>query len=210
MSAYPVFVSWAHARPQPEVPDYDPTGKQREFITDLLRLLRDITDFDGVPYFADIQLRNGDDVPEEILQALAVFQVFVPMYSLRYFTQPWRGHEWSALEYRMAAQRRDPEISGQLGSVPIVPIRWHPTPNSRLHLVARPYHSSGDELGDVREAYYRHGVVGLMTDPEYATQYQSLFYRLACRIRDVSESTRFAPREPDQIRSLPPAFGGAQ
>ncbi|MCL6730995.1 FxsC protein [Streptomyces neyagawaensis] len=134
---------------------------------------------------------------ENSLNALFGCQVFVPLYSQRYFSNPYCGRQWTAVTDG-AAQGVRPNI---------VPVLWTPySPTALPKRVKEQYPEEPEGIGEAAEDYARHGLHRLLderldlterSDPEderAATQVAQVTDWLARRIVDLAARV---PRQSD-------------
>jgi tetratricopeptide (TPR) repeat protein len=150
--------------------------------------------------FMDRELRPGNQWTVKLANALATCRVFMPLYSPRYFGSENCGREWYAFAQRAAAM----SAGGAEHLEAIVPALWVPVHPEQLPETARTIHYL---IGDYSGAYATHGFYRLMRMSRYADDYEEAVYELACRIRDVAETSPVAPGPPDDFDSLVNAFG---
>lgn len=193
---YPVFFSYAHISGG----DFDdnPNLAFHRFFEDIGKMLYHLTTFRADVAFADISLRAGDTFQDVLFERLAQFQVFVPVLSLRYFESKWCGREWAAFEKRC-------EKLGTSSYPPIVPILW----NGLGDLSLPQWFTEQHLFDDPTQApmYRQHGLFGLQL--LHGNEYQTTVYDLARRIGSVSKSADLPDGDPDELRTLPPRFGGS-
>ena len=128
-------------------------------------------------------------------------RVFVPLYSPRYFGSEHCGREWYAFARRAAAVSA---ARGMEHLEAIIPALWVPVRPEQLPEAARTIHYLA---GDYGGAYATHGFYRLMRMSKYADDYEEAVYELACRIRDVAETSPVAPGPVADYDSLVNAFG---
>lgn len=115
------FLSYAHTAPLADVPE--PVDYWvRSLFNDLCEAVRAAARLgSGVRVgFFDGELEAGADWKARIVEELGVAEVFVPLYSSRYFAMSWQGREWSCFTTRLTDE--PPEEP----SDHIVPILWAP------------------------------------------------------------------------------------
>ncbi|MGW2518727.1 TIR-like protein FxsC [Streptomyces sp. NPDC001617] len=154
--------------------------------------------------FLDQGIALGTRWTDELSQNLARCQVFVPLYSPRYFISEQCGREWWAFSQReiyRRARRGDSRESA------IVPALWVPVELAQLPQVARDLQFHHADFG---EDYAAEGFYGLTKLTYLQDQYERAVYRLAQRIVrasravDLEEGQNYRDYE-----SLPSAFGEA-
>ena len=150
--------------------------------------------------FMDRELRPGHKWPARLAGALATCRVFVPLYSPRYFLSENCGKEWSAF-----ARRAADSSAGSADAVEsIIPALWVPVRPEQLPEAARAIQYLA---GDYGSTYATHGFYRLMRLSKYQDDYEDAVYELACRIRDVAESSPVALGPVADYDSLVSAFG---
>jgi hypothetical protein len=191
-----VFFSYAHITGG----DFDDNPNQsfHDFFDDIGKMLYHLTNFRLDVAFADVSLRTGDAFQDVLFERLAHFQVFVPILSLRYFESEWCGREWAAFEKRC-------EKMGTAGYPPIVPILWNGLGDLSLPRWFTDQHLFDDPTHGPK--YRQHGMFGLQL--LHADHYRATVYDLARRIGSVAKSADLPDGEPDELRTLPPRFGGS-
>ncbi|WP_336205688.1 TIR-like protein FxsC [Nonomuraea sp. LPB2021202275-12-8] len=149
--------------------------------------------------FMDQKLDSGDRWTDQLAEALATCQIFVPVYSPRYFSSEECGKEWAAFLHRVHMQRdsegREPQA--------IVPLVWHPVPPDELPTVAKPIQYS---LKNMNERYLRDGFYGFTELPGLRSHLRQATFDLAKRIVSVAAATNVAPCDPLPYDSLASVF----
>jgi len=152
--------------------------------------------------FLDQGIELGTRWTEELSENLARCQVFVPLYSPRYFISEQCGREWWAFHQREIHRR------ARLGESPesaIIPALWVPVEPAQLPQVAKDLQFHHSDFGT---DYAAEGFYGLIKLSYLSDQYERAVYRLAQRIVRVSRTIGL---EEGQIyphyESLPSAFG---
>ncbi|MGX2993224.1 TIR-like protein FxsC [Streptomyces sp. JNUCC 64] len=189
------FLSYAHT-PRFTPGSADPDLWIARVYQDLCWRIMALTDLpDGVaPGFMDRETRSGDDWSERISRALAECQVFVPVYSPRYFASPTCGREWTAF-----ARRTGPGTPER----PIVPLLWVPVRDAALPPAARHVRHLDQEYG---EEYAAEGLYALVKLSYLRGAYERALSALA---RSIVRAARHAPPPtgpPVDYRLLPSAF----
>ena len=192
---YPVFFSYAHITGG----DFDdnPNLAFHRFFEDIGKMLYHLTTFRMDVAFADVSLRTGDAFQKVLFERLAQFRVFVPLLSVRYFDSVWCGREWASFEKRC-------EQMGKSSYPPIVPILWNGLNDLSLPEWFTDRHLFDDSTHDA--LYRQHGLFGLQL--LHGEDYKAVVYDLARRIGAVSKSADLPDGVPDELRDLPPRFGG--
>lgn len=188
------YLSYAHTPALRSGPDY----YVHRLYTELTRHLAELTDTpqEGLGFFGAVL--PGADWEREMKQALARAQVFVPLYSPRYFRSEWCGMEWDAFDRR---QQRDRQIRRHTGSA-IVPVLWMPTAPRHLPSVSWGLQYTDSELGPL---YVDRGLLGLM-ESNKTDRFDRVVRQLAERIVHVAKTTRLAPCDPRLFDDLHNAF----
>ncbi|MEU9204702.1 TIR-like protein FxsC [Streptomyces sp. NPDC048332] len=150
--------------------------------------------------FMDREIRSGEGWPERLADVLAGCQVFVPLYSPRYFASELCGKEWYAFEQRAIHQRA--RSSRPVDA--IVPAVWVPVPPSQLPGPAARLQFNHRDFG---ERYVSDGLYGLIKLRIFNEEYERAVYELAKRIVSVADSVQLEPGRPLDYRLTPSAFG---
>ena len=103
------FLSYAHSPPLASgwtgtgSASSDPDRWVRQFFLDLSESVREhASPRSGLaPGFFDHGISPGLDWKTSITEALGTAEVFVPLYSPRYFAWSWPGREWACFSDRM-------------------------------------------------------------------------------------------------------------
>ncbi|WP_200301746.1 FxsC protein [Streptomyces adelaidensis] len=135
---------------------------------------------------------------EKSIKALYGSEVFVPLYSKRYFSNPQCGRQWTAVTQR-AAQGAGPGI---------VPVLWTPHSPTSLPKKVKAYPEVPKGIGEAAESYASMGLLRLLdqmldltegTDPEdedVAAQVAQVTDWLAKRIVDQAAKATGPSRRP--------------
>ncbi|MFJ1606896.1 TIR-like protein FxsC [Streptomyces sp. NPDC088253] len=161
---------------------------EHRFFTDLTRMIREMTDFQGSDVgFFDEGLPSGTRWEEEMKLALASARVFIPLYSPQYFKSAWCGMEWDAFSRRRQLARR---TAGQ-GETAIVPVLWTGVGAGKPGLppVVRDVQYSAPEF---HSRYLQAGLVDLMESGRRA-DYLRVVLAIATTVVEVAETTRLTP-----------------
>jgi TIR domain len=116
------FLSYAHT-PDGGVHERDSMDRQvRHFFFDICRHVMNLSNLkSGIPAgYMDVDMRPGNFWKPELLKNLAECQVFVPLWSPRYFESEWCGREWDAFQRRQHAHRAS---HGAVTNA-VVPVLW--------------------------------------------------------------------------------------
>lgn len=182
------FLSYAHSAPvefQPETPDY---WVQRVFedLSEAVRQAARLGRGENVGFF-DGLLEPGADWDEQAAEMLGQAQVFVPLYSTRYFSMSWPGREWTCFTERVANVTREPRDEP---SDHIVPILWAPL--TRTTVLPSNAPAALSVVDDVPE-YEEHGLRALKMLNLYGAQYERVIDRLSTRIVELVHRLSLAP-----------------
>ncbi|KUM90643.1 MULTISPECIES: TIR-like protein FxsC [Streptomyces] len=180
------FLSYAHV----PIARGDPGGPDRhlvEFYEQLFDLIMQLTTVDagGTQAFLDRRIPLGAEWEKHLKHALATCQVFVPVYSPRYFESEWCGKEWDAFERRQQHHRK----SRPHTVTPIVPVWWLSPDRVRVPAVARRLQHTHVDLGG---EYQQKGLFGLMAEGR-RTRYRQAVWGIAQAIVEVAETARLDP-----------------
>jgi FxsC-like protein len=196
------FLSYAHTPRQEGYPG-DPDIWVANLFQDLCSHIMQLTNLPpgAMPGFMDRELRAGSDWPVRLAQALATCQVFVPLYSRRYFDSEHCGKEWFAFSRRALnhAARAGPAEA-------IIPALWVPVAPAMLPEAAKSIQFDHSQLGD---RYSTHGFYGIIKLSRYRGEYEEAVYELARRIVQVAQNTGINPEPAAEYGSLESAFGSA-
>lgn len=194
------FLSYAHT-PRVEERTADPDWAVRKFFEDLCAEIVKISKLKPAEVgFMDRRMDVGVEWPVELSSALAHCQVFVPLYSPRYFDSPFCGGEWSAFAER--------EVHGWAGAsgrpTGIVPVLWTRLDNEDLPVAASELQFTHEQFGDV---YAAEGLDSLMNLRSLRDEYRRAVRRLAERILAVERDTLIRQGEIHPFSEYPNAFG---
>ncbi|MFE9022366.1 TIR-like protein FxsC [Streptomyces sp. NPDC007808] len=168
-------------------------NREYRFFTDLTKHLASLTDIPKEELgFFDVVLPVGADWQAELKQALATAQVFVPLYSPRYFTREWCGKEWDAFSRR---EQREGRVPGSENSA-VVPVLWTPTAPRPVPAPAFGLSPSGGREG---------GMLELM-ESERRDVYEREVNRIARTILETARKTRLSPCDPSLFEDLRNVF----
>jgi hypothetical protein len=196
------FLSYAHS-PWDDRSRPDPDLWIGKLYDDLCELVKELA---GLPSgaksgFMDRDLRQGQEWPDQLANALASCRVFVPLYSHRYFRSEHCGKEWFAFNRRRLnhkAKNTDPIET-------IVPALWIPVQEGMLPVAAVSVQYNSRTFG---ELYAEHGFFGIMKVSRWREAYEEAVYLLARQIVTVGVASPLAPGEAVPYESLDSAFGG--
>jgi FxsC-like protein len=139
-----------------------------------------------VGFMDDSAMPLGGDWRDAVGYALATCQVFVPLYSPRYFTREECGKEWYAFAQRILDHKaRHP------GNPPaIVPALWIPVDAEDMPDVARKIQMNHESLG---MEYASEGFYTLIKNSYYSEAYVTAVQQLAKAIIVAAEQSRLRP-----------------
>ncbi|WP_328862571.1 FxsC protein [Streptomyces sp. NBC_00306] len=188
------FLSYARI-PGERGPGHDPDKPVFHFF----EMLRDrVADLAGVPVEAAGFVERNDGDEDDVARALSRCQVFVPLYSKRYFSDTYCGRQWTAFARRAAS-----------GSLPhTVPVLWTPYPVASVPgaVSARPEIVEGG--GETEDAYATSGLHQLLDLEEEAAL--PVVDRLARRIVESATGVSMAPDlDRRTLNTMPDAFAAA-
>jgi FxsC-like protein len=197
------FLSYAHS-PKGEQPGQDPDLWIAQLYDALCDHISQLTDLPPgtKPGFMDRELRQGQEWPWRLSNALATCRIFVPLYSKRYFKSENCGREWFAF-HRRAINHAATNGAGQVET--IVPALWIPMRDGRFPEATRSVQFRPEDFGPL---YAEHGFYGIMKVNRWRDAYDEAVYLLARRMVDAADASPVQPEQPVQYESLPPAFGG--
>lgn len=177
--AFPYFfLSYAHSAPlagfQPEAPDY---WVQRVFedLCDAVCRAAGLDQGSPVGFFDGLQ-DPGADWNARAVDVLSEAQVFVPLYSPRYFTMSWPGREWACFTERLA--RTGIETQDEPSSH-IIPVLWAPL--TRATVLPKNAPDTSATIDDMPD-YTENGLRALRMLNLYAEQYTRVVDRIGGRI----------------------------
>jgi FxsC-like protein len=196
------FFSYAHS-PSDDQDDTDPDVWVDKLYRDLCRHVKGLAELPkgASPGFIDRQLRQGDEWPDQLANALATCRVFVPLYSKRYFRSPHCGREWFAFAMRKVNYL---STNGGLAGA-IIPALWIPLADGMLPKAASSVQYNSPDFDPL---YGQHGFYGIMKVRRWQDVYDEAVYLLARRIVEASEVDPPVPPSLIPYDALSPAFGG--
>jgi FxsC-like protein len=133
----------------------------------------------------------------ELERALSSCQVFLAIYSPRYFARENCGKEWAFFQSRV---RRYEERTGDVHNA-IVPVLW--VPQQELPPVAASIQYRDDDLGHV---YAEKGLYGIIRLSRYQDDYQEFLGALAAKVIEVRRNHPIPPAPAASIDSVDSAF----
>ncbi|MGW1753066.1 TIR-like protein FxsC [Streptomyces mirabilis] len=193
------FLSYART-PRSSTSEQNPDFATVRLYRDLCEEISRLTEVDpaGVG-FIDQRLSSGEVWSDEVSAALASCQVFVPLYSPRYFRLESCGKEWYAFAQRVGRY----EMTNRGTTKAIVPVLWIPVPHAEIPEVARSLQYDGEEF---EEEYRAQGLYGLIKMSRFREQYKHTVFRLARHIVDAAESIDMPPADPLPYETISSAF----
>ncbi|MFG2946322.1 TIR-like protein FxsC [Streptomyces adustus] len=151
--------------------------------------------------FMDREMGVGEGWPERVSENLANCQVFVPLFSPRYFTSEMCGREFYAFTERvLEAQAGGAMAAGSR----VVPVLWTGLLNAE-HLPESVHSLQLDHM-DLGERYTSDGIYGLIKLTRLRDDYEEAVYRLAQRIVRTAQESPLPPGRPRSFASTPTAF----
>jgi FxsC-like protein len=185
------FLSYAHTAPlaqaEPEPTDYW-VQKVFDDLSEAVRSAAKLGPGSRVGFF-DGLLEAGADWKARAAQELGAAEVFVPLYSPRYFAMSWPGREWACFVARL------PDQSPDEPDAHIVPVLWAPMAGSTSPTIAP------DPLSIVYNVpeYAQNGLRALKMLNLYDDKYREVISRLGRKIVDVA---RRQPLDPSPALAL--------
>jgi hypothetical protein len=180
------FMSYARV-PSADSRARDPDSLVVDFHQQLCQHILQLTAHDGAAPagFLDRRLRIGSEWEYHLKLALATCQVFVPVYTQRYFSSEWCGKEWDAFERRQDLQRRTRAYTVNA----IVPVLWLPPSRLDLPPVAEAVQYTHIDLG---RPYLEKGLYGLLAEG-FTQRYRRAVWGIAQTIVEVAQRSRLEP-----------------
>jgi FxsC-like protein len=200
------FLSYARTPKRDPGDSEDPDRWVYKLYRDLCAEILQMTDAEpGEAGFMDRENRLGAEWSPELMSALAICRVFVPLYSRRYFESDNCGKEWFAFARREVNQR----ARNSQPAYAVVPALWTKVARDMLPEVAQ--HIQYDHVG-LGQRYLAEGFYGIMKLSSFRADYQRAVHRLAERIIEVADETDIQPDQEGRLpsfQSLQSAFGPA-
>ncbi|MHC5907655.1 TIR-like protein FxsC, partial [Streptomyces sp. S6] len=188
------FLSYARI-PKDGPDDPDPDLWVHRLFRDVCDHIRNLTTVPaGAAGYMDRSAHPAQAAGHAHAASLAGCRVFVPLYSPRYFINPWCGKEWTAFG------RRPGFVPGA-----VVPALWVPVPEHRLPDQVREIPYLGPEH---TERYQKFGLYGLAKLRSFRNDYQKAVLHLAQRIVKAGENTEVEPGDPGGLGAARDAFAG--
>lgn len=192
------FLSYAHTAPlalaDPEPPDYWVTTVFQDLSAAVRRAAR-LPATRPVGFF-DGMLKASDDWKARVTAELGDANVFVPLYSPKYFSMTWPGREWTCFTGRLS------DDSAQESRAHIVPVLWSPMAGA-----AGPPRLP-DPLSLVPEVpdYAENGLRALRMLNHFREQYTEVIAALAAHIVVAAGERPLARPAIASIDQVPSAF----
>jgi FxsC-like protein len=171
-----------------------------QFFDDLSQEIRRRT---GIPPnepvgFLDTRnLALGTRWPEELTAALAICQVFVAIYSPRYFARANCGKEWAVFAARMRAYE---EATGRHPDL-LLPVLWVPQP--AVPAVAGDIQFLDSDLG---QTYLDRGLYRMLRIRRFEDEYQEFLARLGDKMLQLTDQHVLPPAAPVDLEAVPNPF----
>jgi hypothetical protein len=178
---YPFFFSYARsdARINPTPPQPDP-----HFETFLARLTMRVEQLTGARGFVDRNdILTGQDLPDELAEALRTGKTMVCLYSPSYFLSDYCGKEMQIL-----LERRKCYMRTHAGKKPanIIPVLWHPVPR-KIPWTLPDIQYQAPDLDPKTQGVWNLGDMGKDRElMDFADQ-------IAVRVRDAADATPLPP-----------------
>jgi FxsC-like protein len=190
------YLSYAQSPPLAATVQADPDQWVHRFYRDLTSAVRShATPRSGLgPGLFDQQIPLGSDWKASLTEALSRAEVFVPLYSPRYFAQSWPGREWACFEQRLI----DAHIEEPLHR--FVPVLWTPLPRE----IDAP--GLSEAMADADPEYAENGLRTLLRLRPYRQSYERVVQQLAARIVDLAENSPVGPSPVPDIGSITGKF----
>lgn len=204
------FLSYAHSAPTLQEPRSAPYASVDPSVHAFFRDLAEAVEHRVMPQvgarsgFIDQEVPPGSDWNATLAGALGTAEVFVPLYSPSYFSNPWPMKEHSAFLQRLVASHVSSPSSR------LIPVLWIPFPPWECP----PEVQRAVELGQDVPEYVENGLRALCMLSYYREQYRQIVGRLADRIVEAVQGPELAP-DPDLViervpeRHTEPAFVAA-
>jgi len=195
------FLSYAHTPKRHPNDPGDPDRWVCQFYNDLCDSILGLTNAHPRSVgFMDRESDLGARWPEQLAQALATCQVFVPLYSERYFDSEHCGREWFAFARRELNHRAQGHAAGSA----IVPALWADIDPESMPEVAQSIKYDHSDLG---RRYRTEGFYGLIKLKRFRKDYELAVHQLARRIVRAAKAAKLSAVEPSDYLSLQTAFG---
>jgi len=192
------FLSYAHTAPLAGMPTEPTDHLVKSVFEDLSEAVRRAARLDrGRPVgFFDGLLTVGEDWNARVTRELGDANVFVPLYSPRYFSMTWPGREWQCFSSRL------PEDSAEELRAHIVPVLWAPMADT----IGPPNRPDPLALANDVPEYEENGLRALSMLNLYGEQYRQVIARLARRIVDAARARPLPRTAVTPIDRMPSAF----
>jgi FxsC-like protein len=189
------FLSYAHSAPlpgQPDRADVDPSIAR--FFSDLGRAvtLRSHRLPAGTEAgFYDQMLPPGADLKAELARVLGRSEVFLPLYSPKYFQTSWALRELEVFKARV-------KNAHQTGDGHILPVLWTPFLSWKRPAIVEQAIRQGPAIAE----YQERGLRALQWLSAYRPSYVRVVEALAERIVDTAENHPLGPSEAPDIDAV--------
>ncbi|MFF8532321.1 TIR-like protein FxsC [Streptomyces sp. SAS_267] len=195
------FLSYAHT-PAWGQGTADPDHWVSMFYRDLCAHIRQMASLpaDADVGFMDREMNAGEDWPDRLSENLAHCQVFVPLFSPRYFASEICGREL----YTFSARVLEARAAGGIGTESrVVPVLWTGVDHEQLPESVHHLHVGHEALG---ERYADNGIYGLIKLNRMRPDYEKAVLGLARRIVRTADEAPLPPGRPRSLASTPSAF----
>ncbi|HUZ37749.1 MAG TPA: TIR-like protein FxsC [Streptosporangiaceae bacterium] len=191
-------LSYAHSAPLEGEPPGDPDQYERRFFNHLARAVGShAPPHSGLAAgFFDQKIPVASDWKKSFSRALGAAEVFVPLYSPRYFARSWPGREWACFHERLVrAGLEDPAQR-------FAPVLWTPLWEQE----DPPGFHAALAIGKSEPEYARSGLRALLTIPAYRPSYKTVVDQLAQRIVTLAAQSRLEPSAVPDIDTVKSRF----
>jgi FxsC-like protein len=190
------YLSYAQSPPLPRTVQDDPDQWVRKFYDDLTDAVQShASPGSGLrPGVFDKALPLGSDWKASLTEALSRAEVFIPLYSPRYFAQSWPGREWACFEQRLIDARVEEPLHR------FVPVLWTPLPRD----IDAP--GLSEAMAGAEPVYAENGLRTLLRLRPYRQAYERVVEQLAVRIVDLAENSPVGPSPVPDIASVTSKF----
>jgi FxsC-like protein len=190
------YLSYAQSPPLSDTVQDDPDQWVRKFYDDLTATVQShASPRSGLgPGIFDKNAPLGADWKASLTGALSRAEIFVPLYSPRYFAQSWPGREWACFEQRLIDARVEEPLHR------FMPVLWTPLPRD----IEAP--GLSEAMADAGPEYAENGLRTLLRLKPYRQAYERVVEQLAVRIVDLAENSPVEPSRVPDIDSVPSKF----
>ncbi|WP_326632836.1 TIR-like protein FxsC [Nonomuraea fuscirosea] len=190
------FLSYARIDKQKD----KPVLRTFDAICEHLMHLTDFPDDQKVSVgFIDQGMRTGTDWSKEVMLALSLCRVFVPLLCDRYFASDFCGKELDAF-MRRELEHRGPDRDSTLHAV--VPVWWSPPDDQRLPKAVAALQTYDFDMSD---QYHRVGLYGLTSISNRESEFGEATWNIAYEIKRTARDTELPPgkvRTPEELRNV--------